>query len=495
MKALRQRWDARQHSIDEALKLWGAASPEVLYLQRHRSALSQQAAELAERLKISRVGQSHADDGPGARAAEVQRRVAAEMLALLEPCLPESQRDEVEHGSLDAAGPGGVDVLISPLPKGTLAEQTAAVRRRWRASRESIRKAEALYGKRSPEVWRLKRQRGALSEQTTELARQAKAKMARAMKAHEAMMLDGRPERDTAARAIAEDVYGQQLVFYSLAACLPMPARSKLLTDVCLPPGFVTPIEGYDQHGNTVATRGEKRSYSEVGWPYEIWLKEPRIEFVFVVSDELTMRKGRPSGGRSHKPQWFYLAKYEITQSQWEQVTGKRPWADKQSSARMHPSYPAVNVSWNDCQQFLAALGRIYGQKAFRLPTVEEWEHACRAGVRSAYCFGDTETRLKDYAWYLSTTFRFGENYAHAVGRKRPNAWGLYDMHGNAWEWCLDQWEKLRMAKGGAFDSLGSRCSSSSCQRLKPESRAANMGLRPLLPLRWESIDEECARP
>ena len=92
-------------------------------------------------------------------------------------------------------------------------------------------------------------------------------------------------------------------------------------------------------------------------------------------------------------------------------------------------------MSWDGCQAFLRKLNERFDSGGkFRLPSEAQWEYACRAGSRGLFGFGDAEERLGEYAW-------FSENAGgktHPVGRKRPNAWGLYDMHGNVWQWCAD---------------------------------------------------------
>jgi len=133
----------------------------------------------------------------------------------------------------------------------------------------------------------------------------------------------------------------------------------------------------------------------------------------------------------------FWLGKHEITQAQWESVMGTCPWGRK-AWAREDPNHPAVYISWNDVQAFIAKLNEAEGVEVYRLPTEAEWEVACRAGTTTRWSFGDDEGKLRHYAWYGDNAWNAGEKYAHAVGTKRPNPWGLYDMHGNVWEWVQD---------------------------------------------------------
>lgn len=143
----------------------------------------------------------------------------------------------------------------------------------------------------------------------------------------------------------------------------------------------------------------------------------------------------------------FYLGKYEVTQEQWVAVMGGNP------SGFKGRSNPVEQVSWNDVQTFIRRLNEKEKKGTYRLPTEAEWEYAARAGSTSTYFFGDDPAQLGQYAWYGESSASGGST--HPVGQKQPNAWGLYDMHGNVWEWCQDWYGKDYYRNSSSSDPKG----------------------------------------
>jgi formylglycine-generating enzyme required for sulfatase activity len=189
----------------------------------------------------------------------------------------------------------------------------------------------------------------------------------------------------------------------------------------------------------------------------------------------------------------FYLAVHEVTQQQYEKVMEARPWQYK-PNVKEGPDYPASYVSHDDAVEFCRRLSEQEGVE-YRLPTEAEWEYACRAGTTTPYSFGDDEAKLGQYAWYKTNTWDIDEFYAHRVGQKLPNPWGLHDMHGNVWEWCQDWYgpygsEKVvsdplgpaqgeyRVLRGGSFNYLASYVRSAYRSSDPPANRFSLIGFR-----------------
>jgi formylglycine-generating enzyme required for sulfatase activity len=161
----------------------------------------------------------------------------------------------------------------------------------------------------------------------------------------------------------------------------------------------------------------------------------------------------------------YYLGKYEVTQEQYQQVTGTNP------SNFKGRDLPVETVSWDEAQAFCKKIGERTGESV-RLPSEAEWEYACRAGTRTRFYSGDADADLESVAWYDANS----SGKTHPVGGKASNAWGVHDMHGNAWEWCADWFEAYkaeavtdpqgppqganRVLRGGSWDYAPGGCRS-----------------------------------
>jgi formylglycine-generating enzyme required for sulfatase activity len=169
-----------------------------------------------------------------------------------------------------------------------------------------------------------------------------------------------------------------------------------------------------------------------------------KLEMVLIPAGKFIMGSPASETGRKNdetqhevtltKP--FYLGKYEVTQEQWKSVMGKNP------SYTKGERLPVTNISWNDCQGFIKKLNA-KTDSDYRLPTESEWEYACRAGTTTAFSSGDRAT--KNDAAYGSRI--------RTVGSYKANGFGLYDMHGNAWEWCEDWYGPYPV--GSVTDPIG----------------------------------------
>ena len=202
-----------------------------------------------------------------------------------------------------------------------------------------------------------------------------------------------------------------------------------------------------------------------------------------------TSEEGRRDDEVQHRvalSQGFWMGETEVTQGLWKEVMGTNP-----SHFKSGDNYPVENVSWSDCQKFLSELNsrsevRKTGLK-FSLPTEAQWEYACRAGTTTS--FGVTGI-FDHMGWYSENS----ENKTHPVARKKANAWGLHDMHGNVWEWCQDwygnylgevqtdpsgvHFGSYRVIRGGSCWNDAQFCRSANRDRYRPDSNVVNYGFR-----------------
>ncbi|MCP3941326.1 MAG: formylglycine-generating enzyme family protein [Desulfobacteraceae bacterium] len=186
----------------------------------------------------------------------------------------------------------------------------------------------------------------------------------------------------------------------------------------------------------------------------------------------------------------FFIQTTQVTQKQWKELMGSNP------SQYKGDQRPVENVSWFDAQLFIEKLNELDKTLDYRLPTEAEWEYAARAGSKTAYYFGNSSKNLGSHAWFEENS----DERTHYVAKKKPNPWGLYDMYGNVWEWCLDKgrWDKGvitntynnninnpvsdigedRINRGGSFRFHQRFCRSSSRYCNAPGSKHSSIGFR-----------------
>jgi formylglycine-generating enzyme required for sulfatase activity len=236
------------------------------------------------------------------------------------------------------------------------------------------------------------------------------------------------------------------------------------------------------------------------GWRDPAWNAQGTLEAVhektgltFVLIPGGKFKMGSSDGDDDEKPVHdvtvpaFLLSKTECTQRAWDKlgqsdenhagIEDRREWKGE--------DLPIEGVDWNACRTWCDAM-------SFRLPSESEWEYACRAGSTGKWCFGDDESKLKDYAEYEGNN----DKQTRPVGGKKPNDWGLHDMHGNVWEWCLDVYASnddtptdgsahapsgsgLRFFRGGGWINLACGCRSADRLRSSPDDRDDVLGFRP----------------
>ena len=227
------------------------------------------------------------------------------------------------------------------------------------------------------------------------------------------------------------------------------------------------------------------------------------MEFVVIPSGTFLMGSHKNEEGRDQnegiqrditltKP--FWMATTEVTQEQYGSLMS-RNFSENQNIQN------AAVVSWNDAVLFCQKLSDKTGFHV-HLPSEAEWEYACRAGTTTRFSFGDDDKKLGEYAWFRSNAYDANEQYAHAVARKKPNPWGLYDMHGNLWEWCNDWYSEnntnsepledpqgpssgeYRVLRGGSWFSASKHCRSASRYWLSSDDKENIVGFRVVLELK-----------
>ncbi len=182
----------------------------------------------------------------------------------------------------------------------------------------------------------------------------------------------------------------------------------------------------------------------------------------------------------------FYMSIWEITQEQWNKVMGNKMPERSQHREKGKPRLPVENVSIGKARAFCEELSKIEGRKC-RLPTEAEWEYVCRAGTTTLYSAGNSPTELAEVAWFTENS----GGQTHEAGLRKPNAWGIFDMHGNVWEYCdtyyFDRYDMKRnnsmrmVVRGGCFDSRSDECRSANRWTQSNTAQRKDVGFRIVL--------------
>ncbi len=190
----------------------------------------------------------------------------------------------------------------------------------------------------------------------------------------------------------------------------------------------------------------------------------------------------------------YYMQTTEVTQEQWKAVMGSLPLY----IIKCDEKCPVERVSWDNAQEFINKLNILEESQKYRLPTEAEWEYAARAGSSTSFANGeisvltcDNDTKLGDIGWYCGNS-KISRH--HIVAQKKPNSWGLYDMHGGVWEWCADWYGPYsseavtdpggpldgaeRTMRGGGIADTARSCRSANRHSLRPDVEFNNIGLR-----------------
>ncbi|HFS82513.1 MAG TPA: formylglycine-generating enzyme family protein, partial [Epsilonproteobacteria bacterium] len=172
----------------------------------------------------------------------------------------------------------------------------------------------------------------------------------------------------------------------------------------------------------------------------------------------------------------FDMGKYPVTVAEYMHFVKETKREDDRKWKEKEYNHPIISVSWHDAKAYCDWLSEKTGDE-YRLPTEAEWEYACRAGTTTKWSFGDDEEELEKYAWYRENSNRT----THPVGEKKPNPWGLYDMHGNVWEWCEDWYDEdkdTKVLRGGSWNNVADYTRSASRFRYIPGGRGYSVGVR-----------------